>query len=97
MMERVSHCVMSSMRLAKRGSFITSWNNQPFSVLGHPAGDAFSHFEPHVFEGFRRRPHRDGKVEFVRFLIHHEQGPSVRTEVFRHLFHDGLQDRIQVQ
>src|SRR4029077_8688833 len=37
------------------------------------------------------------EIELVFFLIHHQQRPDIRAEVFRHFFHNGLQNRIKVE
>ena len=66
-------------------------------MLGHPSGNAFAHLQADGFKRVGGIANGDGKVELVGHLVDHEQGPGVRTEVFRHLFHDGLQHRIQVQ
>ena len=42
-------------------------------------------------------PHGDGEVKLLGRIVHHEQRPVVRAEVFRDLLHDGLQDGVEVQ
>ena len=66
-------------------------------MLGDPSGDAFAHLQAESFETIGGGSDGDGEIKFVGGLIHHQQRPSVRTEVFRHLLHDGLQHRIQVE
>ena len=66
-------------------------------MLGHPSGDSFSNLQPHVLESLRGLAHHNREIQFVPFLIHHQQGPVVRTEILRHFLHDGLQDRIQIE
>ena len=66
-------------------------------MLGHPTGNSLPYLQTRLRQNLSRRPHRDGEIELILFLIHHQQRPGVRAEVFRHFFHDGLQDRIKVE
>src|SRR5690349_18014060 len=72
-------------------------DNQAFTVAGDPAGNPLSYLKPHIFKALRGIADGDGEVQFVPLFVHHEQRPGIRTEVFRHFFHNGLQDGIQVQ
>jgi len=66
-------------------------------MFRHPARNAFPNLQSNIPQRFGRRPHRNREVEFILLLVHHQQRPRVGAEVFRHFFHDGLQDRIEVQ
>jgi hypothetical protein len=72
-------------------------HQQRLAVARHPARDALAHLQADGLERLGRVSHRDGEVEFVLGLVHHEQRPGVGAEVFRHLVHDRLQDGIQVE
>ena len=73
------------------------WDDQRLTVLGDPPGDAFTYFHARIGQHLGRGAYGDGEVQIIFLLIHHQQRPGFRAEVFRHLFHDGLQDGIQVE
>ena len=72
-------------------------DDQAFAVFGDPSGDAFAYFKSHILKGFCGISDGDGEIELVSFFVHHQQGPVVGAEVFRHLFHDGLQNGIEIE
>src|SRR6266702_921858 len=72
-------------------------NDQLFAILRDVACNSFADSQPDILQSLGCRSHGNGEVQFLLIVIHHEQRPSVGTEVFRHLFHDGLQNGIQVE
>ena len=97
MIDRVSHCVIFIDAFGKAGIGVDVRDDELLAVFGNPAGDAFAHFQANVLEGLGRVANGDREVEFVVLLVHHQQGPGVGTEVFRHFFHDRLQNGIEIQ
>src|SRR5580765_6079956 len=71
--------------------------DQLLAVFRNPAGNAFADFQANVFECLGGIAHGDSEIELVVLLVDHQQRPGFRMEVFRHLFHDRLQDGIEIQ
>ncbi len=65
--------------------------------LRHPSRNSLAHFQPDILQRLGRLAHRDGEVKLTVFFVHHQQRPRIRAEVFRHFFHDGLQNGIKIQ
>ena len=66
-------------------------------MFGDPSGDAFADAQADRLEGLTGVSDGDGEVEFVMLVIGHEQTPGVRLEVGGDLFHDGLENGVEVQ
>ena len=96
-MERVFQRVIWSMREAKRSSLANVGDHQRLAVFGDPSGDALADAQADGLEGLAGVSDGDGEVEFVMLLVGHEQAPGVRLEVGGDLFHDGLQNGVEVQ
>ena len=73
------------------------WNQQRLAVFGDPSSDAFSDLKTDAFECVSCIADGNGEVQLVFLLIDHQQRPGVRTEEDRHLFHDGLQNGVEVE
>ena len=83
--------------LGKAGISHDVGHDQALAMLGHPAGDPFPNFKPHILQCFRGVPHGNRKVELIQVFVDHQQRPGIRTEVLRHLLHNGLQNGIEIQ
>ena len=83
--------------LGESGIGIDIGHDQLLAVLSDPPGNPFPDLQAHILESLRGVAHGDGEIQFVMFVVNHEQRPGVWAEIFRHLFHDRLQDGIEVE
>src|SRR5262245_14160886 len=78
--------------LGKAGVIVNIGDDQRLAMSGHPASDPLPYLQTNRLERFGRITYGNCEIELVLLFIDHEEGPGVRTEEFRHLIHDGLQN-----
>ena len=72
-------------------------NNDRLLILRHPAGDAFSDLDAHVFQRLRVLADGQLEIQLLFCLVHQEQRPGIGLQEFVELFHDGAEHLIELQ
>ena len=72
-------------------------DHHDFAGLGHPAGYSLAQRYANFLERFGALPGGDLEKEVVSFGINQQERPSVWVEHLFNLFHDGVQDLVELQ